>query len=136
MLDGRDKARNQYLDYFYCIDATQEYVVRAFERIEEIDVYKSSSHDYYDPYLSIKTDVNFLSEDTYYLDVDCGTYSFAVCRYEKHGCYLEVYDYEGNMKHNIPTANLIYNIIYDEEQGKIYAYAEDIEEPTILVYSL
>lgn len=136
MLTYRDWTKDQYLEYFYQLDASATHVVRAFENLEKIDIYKIFPTEI-KPSVSIEGSSKQMSGDIYNLAVDCGDASFAVCRAgNEKCCVLEVYDYDGKMLSNIQTDNQIYNIIYDEEYKRIYAYAEDLDEPTILVYQL
>lgn len=136
MLTYRDWSKDQYYDYFYQLDASAAHVVRVFESLDKIDIYKIFSTEI-KPSLSIEGASKQMSGEIYYLAVDCGDTSFAVCRAgNEKGCVLEVYDYDGKMLSNIQTDHRIYNIIYDEEYKRVYAYAEDLDEPNILVYRL
>lgn len=136
MLTIRDKNVDQYMDYFCCLDATSDYIVRAYETIDKIDIYKFDNEQFH-PWLSIESTPLQITGNSYYFDVDCACNSFAVSRYHSEDkCNLEVYDYSGRILYAVPTEHLIYNIIYDESESKIYAFSDSSEEPTVLEYNL
>ena len=67
MLTIRDKNVDQYMDYFCCLDATSDYIVRAYETIDKIDIYKFDNEQFH-PWLSIESTPLKITGDSYYFD--------------------------------------------------------------------
>lgn len=130
---------DQYLCYFQYIDSNGKYLVRAFESIEKIDIYRIDAGSEVCPEVAIEGDIQVPDmENMHYTGVSCGTTSFAVLHYSAaDAAYnIELYDYSGRQLANIRAGNSCVALLYDEQRRTVYTGDESEDVVYITRYNL
>lgn len=139
MLRDKDSDLDQYLCYFQYIDSNGKYLVRAFESIEKIDIYRIDAGSEVCPEVAIEGDIQVPDmENMHYTGVSCGTISFAVLHYSAaDAAYnIELYDYSGRQLANIRAGNSCVALLYDEQRRTVYTGDESEDGVYITRYNL